>query len=279
MPRDMPSSCDPKAYTFFWSTNHVNGWASQWYKAPFTATVKWDGAEKEIGFLSNEHWMILRKALLFSDYDVAKEVLAITGTSKQDMAAVKALERKVKNFDEAKWVKYREGIARQGTEHKFRQNDELRKKLFATEETTIVEASPFGRIWGIGVDEAKALSRKDKWGLNLLGYALMDARRKLREEEALKMKSDSEEKTIAVRFIYQYCTYVKRTCIHVRPFSASVCPIVESASSLFAPESIPTLEENVPNLIADGLVESFVVSFELDKPNPTLAMMAQKTRP
>ncbi|KAJ6499557.1 hypothetical protein C8R47DRAFT_293400 [Mycena vitilis] len=198
MPRDIPTSRDPKDYTFFWSTNHVNGWASQWYMSKFIATVKWDGAEKEVEFLSNEHWMMLRKALLFADYDVAKEVLTISGTSKQDMAAVKALGRKVKNFDETKWVKYREGIVRQGTEHKFRQNDELRKKLFATGETTIVEASPFDRIWGIGVDEAKALSRKDKWGLNLLGYALMDARRKLREEEAQKAKLDSEEKTTAV---------------------------------------------------------------------------------
>ncbi|KAJ7136121.1 DUF1768-domain-containing protein [Mycena epipterygia] len=183
MPRDAAD------YTFFWSTNHVNGWASQWYRAPFTATVSMDGVDQEITFLSNEHWMMLQKAMLFSDMDVAHEVLSIDGTSKSDMARVKALGRKVKEFKEDVWVQHRERIVTEGTVHKFRQNEDLKEKLFATGETMIVEASPFDKIWGIGCSEANAISRGgNKWGLNLLGKALVEARRVLREEAGEKSR-------------------------------------------------------------------------------------------
>ncbi|KAJ6486783.1 hypothetical protein C8R45DRAFT_268428 [Mycena sanguinolenta] len=186
MPR---TGADAADYTFFWSTNHVNGWASQWYPAPFTATVNIDGVDQEIKFLSNEHWMMLHKALLFSDYDAAKEVLSIDGTSKQDMAEVKRLGRTVANFKEDVWVDNRERIVTEGTIHKFRQNPDLREKLFATGETMIVEASPYDKIWGIGCSEANALSGA-KWGLNLLGKALVEARRVLREEEVEKTATE-----------------------------------------------------------------------------------------
>ncbi|KAJ7484645.1 hypothetical protein FB451DRAFT_88806 [Mycena latifolia] len=176
-------------YTFFWSTNHVNGWASQWYRAPFTATVNMDGADQEIRFLSNEHWMMLQKALLFSDMEVVHEVISIEGTSESDCARVQALGRKVKNFKKDVWVAHRERVVTEGTIHKFRQNADLRAKLFATGETMLVEASPVDRIWGIGYTEANATQDRDKWGLNLLGKALVEARRVLREEERQKQES------------------------------------------------------------------------------------------
>jgi len=185
MPRNATDARTAADYTFFWSTNHVNGWASQWYRAPFTVTVKMDGVDREVKFLTNEHWMMLHKALLFNDLDVANEVLSINGTSKQDMAAVKKLGRQVRNFKEDVWVQHRERMVTEGTVHKFRQNADLRGKLFATGETMLVEASPFDKIWGIGCEEATAISKgESKWGLNLLGKALVEARRVLREEEA-----------------------------------------------------------------------------------------------
>ncbi|KAF7323805.1 DUF1768 domain-containing protein [Mycena kentingensis (nom. inval.)] len=180
---DMPLSRED--CTFFWSTNHVNGHFSQWYRAPFTTTVNIDGVEQETCFLTNEHWMMFHKALLFGDLDVANEVLAVEGTSKGDMGYVKGLGRKVKGFKEEIWVQHRERIVTEGSVLKYRQNAELKEKLFATGETIIVEASPFDKIWGIGVSEEKAISMAGaEWpGLNLLGKALMEARRILREEE------------------------------------------------------------------------------------------------
>ena len=78
---------------------------------------------------------------------------------------------------------------------KFREsgNKGLREKLLGTGEKMIVEASPLDRIWGVGFGEKRALSVKQSWGLNLLGRALMDVRRILREEERKEQERGEEE--------------------------------------------------------------------------------------
>ncbi|CAK5272994.1 unnamed protein product [Mycena citricolor] len=186
MPAIRTAEPETSGYTFFWSTDHVNGWASQWYAAPL-AQVNIDGNEETIHFPSNEHWMMLASHAGLQ-LNVVEKVRAIKGTSKSELSAVKKLGRQVKNFDDVIWVKHRERIVTEGSVHKFRQNGELRAKLFATGDTCLVEASPRDRIWGIGCSEANALSGKGekKWGMNLLGKALVNARAILREEEQVK---------------------------------------------------------------------------------------------
>jgi ribA/ribD-fused uncharacterized protein len=134
--------------------------------------------------------MMLRKALLFSspsnsNASIAREIISITDTDKASLATVKALGRKVSDFDEGVWKRNREKIVLDGTLMKFRQNEELKEKLLGTGNREIVEASPRDRIWGIGFGEKRALESegvKRRWGLNLLGKALVEARRILREE-------------------------------------------------------------------------------------------------
>jgi len=169
-------------YVFFWTTTHINGWASQWYPAPFTAKITISGVDEIHQFPTTEHWMMLQKALLFSDPEMARNILEITSTGRQAMAGVKEMGRNVKNFDDVVWKKHREQIVLEGTLLKFRQNEELKEKLLETGEKTIVEASPRDRIWGIGFGEKNALAHYDKWGANLLGKALVEARKRLREE-------------------------------------------------------------------------------------------------
>jgi len=132
---------------------------------------------------------MFQKALLFSDPAMARNILEVTSTEKQAMASVKALGRKVKHFDDAVWKKHREQIVLEGTLLKFRQNKELKEKLLGTGEKTIVEASPRDRIWGIGFGEKNALACYNKWGANLLGKALMEARKQLREVAAVGQSS------------------------------------------------------------------------------------------
>jgi len=65
--------------------------------------------------------------------------------------------------------------------HKFRQNPALGDFLRSTRTKVLVEASPLDRIWGIGLS-ADAPEAQDplRWrGLNLLGFALMEAREQL----------------------------------------------------------------------------------------------------
>lgn len=120
---------------------------------------------------------MFQKALLFDDIPIARQVLLTSG-----LAAVKSLGRKVSNFDDDIWNRERVRIVLEGNLHKFKQNPELKEILLGTREKVLVEASPRDRIWGIGYGEKNAMNKKDQWGLNLLGQALMETRRQLRAE-------------------------------------------------------------------------------------------------
>jgi ribA/ribD-fused uncharacterized protein len=151
-----------------------SGWASQWFKSEFTVKMRFEEGkeEEEVTFPSAEHWMMVKKALLFKDAEKAREILEVP----DNMAAVKALGRKVKDFDEAVWVRARKEIVLEGNLHKFQQNEELKAKLLATGTKKIVEASPRDRIWGIGYGAVNAVQNQKRWGLNLLGWALEETR-------------------------------------------------------------------------------------------------------
>jgi ribA/ribD-fused uncharacterized protein len=162
-------------YLFFWghqpgADGLGPGCLSQWWPAPFTV----DGAT----YATAEHWMMAHKASLFGDHQTAERILAVSHPNE-----AKTLGRQVTGFDEATWQAHRYGIVVQGSVAKFSQRPELGRFLLGTAGRVLVEASPVDRIWGIGVaandDRARQPSR---WqGLNLLGFALMDARDRLPE--------------------------------------------------------------------------------------------------
>lgn len=134
---------------------------SQWYRCSFSAG--------ELTFTCAEQYMMHGKALLFGDADVAQEILAADHPRKH-----KALGRKVKNFDDVVWKREREQIVMAGSRLKFTQNADLKALLLATQGTTLVEASPYDRIWGIGLaaSNPKAQDPATWRGQNLLGKIL-----------------------------------------------------------------------------------------------------------
>ena len=140
---------------------------SQWYRCRFVVGEK--------TFNCAEQYMMHGKALLFSDPDAASKILAADHPRDH-----KALGRKVKGFDDAAWKREREAIVLAGNRAKFTQNKELLEQLLATKGTTLVEASPYDRIWGIGLaaTDPRAQDANQWRGQNLLGKILT----RLREE-------------------------------------------------------------------------------------------------
>jgi hypothetical protein len=138
---------------------------SQWYPARFTL----DGET----YATAEHYKMARKAVLFGDAEMAAQIRASS-----EPAEVKALGRKVRGFDAARWEEHRFRIVAAGSRAKFSQNAALRAFLVGTGARVLVEASPSDAIWGIGVAESDPRARDPRrWpGLNLLGFALMHAR-------------------------------------------------------------------------------------------------------
>ena len=156
-----------QTFTFFWRTESP---FSQWHPSPFVV----DG----ISFNCAEQFMMYKKAKLFCDDETAEMILTATKPSIQ-----KELGRAIKGYEDAEWLQNRERIVYEGNFHKFTQNENLRKALMNTGETTLVEASPVDTIWGIGLaaDNPDA-SFPEKWkGLNLLGKILTELREDLKK--------------------------------------------------------------------------------------------------
>lgn len=125
-------------------------------------------------FNFSEQCFMYQKALLFNDFEVAEQILNET-----NVRQIKALGRKVKNFNNELWDKHKEDFMYNACYAKFSQNDELKDFLLSTGNREIVEASPVDNIWGIGFSSDKAMENVDKWGQNLLGKVLMKVREDL----------------------------------------------------------------------------------------------------
>ena len=138
---------------------------SNWWEQSFEL----DGME----WPTVEHYMMYAKAKLFGD----EERMAQVRNAKTPKAA-KALGRKVTPYGDVAWGSRRYGAVMRACEAKFSQNAELRDFLKATEGKVLVEASPWDRVWGIGLrDTSPEASDPRQWkGANLLGFVLMDVR-------------------------------------------------------------------------------------------------------
>ena len=152
-------------FTFFFTEAHP---FSQWYRSRFEALGHVFGCA--------EQYMMFGKATLFGDDEIGRQILAADHPRQH-----KALGRKVRGFDDAVWKRERERIVHAGSHAKFTQNPELRAALVATAGTTLVEASPYDRIWGIGLaaTDPRAQDPAQWRGQNLLGKILTRLRDEL----------------------------------------------------------------------------------------------------
>ncbi len=143
---------------------------SQWYDCHFEV----DGVQ----YHTTEQYMMASKARLFNDEEVCREIM--NANHPHDY---KKLGRMVHGFESEPWDSRKSEIVVEGNKAKFSQNPDLKDFLLSTGDAILVEASPYDKIWGIGLDRETAMKvTVDQWqGENLLGCALMEVRDWLRD--------------------------------------------------------------------------------------------------
>jgi len=169
------SSGNRAKYLFFWGHqkradgNIGKSCFSQWFQASFSID--------KIHYPSAEHYMMAEKARLFNDDAALEKILA-----SNHPADAKKLGRSVIGYQEQRWKQNRFDIVVRGNLAKFSQNEKLMQFLLNSGDRVLVEASPQDLIWGIGLteDDPDAENPLNWRGLNLLGFALMVVREKLR---------------------------------------------------------------------------------------------------
>ena len=155
-------------YHFFW-----NGPFSQWKRSDF----EFGG----ITFSHAEQFMMFCKAVLFNDFGTAGKVLQADNPKEQ-----KRLGRSVRNFDANKWNDVARDIVYVGNVCKFRDNENLKSILLETGDSVLVEASPYDKIWGIGMSKFDdGVEDQANWkGKNWLGFVLTRVRDDIRKHRA-----------------------------------------------------------------------------------------------
>ena len=158
-----------KNYVFFWKLGGPNEWFANWYPCSFTL--------EGIRYVSTEQYMMAKKALLFNDLDVYRQIMAT-----DDPEEAKALGKLVKGFVPAAWDACKREIVYNGNLAKFTQDPKLAATLLQTGVCTLAEASPHDKIWGIGLsaDDPAALDPSRWKGESLLGGILMEIREQLK---------------------------------------------------------------------------------------------------
>lgn len=166
---------DPNETICFWGHTHgPYAFLSNFFPFEHRADME-DGSF--VAHSSEQNFMIM-KADLFKD-DETKEKIIACKTARE----AKALGRQVKNFKDSTWSVCRQIAMIVAVSQKFLGTD-LQDKLLDTGEKYLIEASPYDKIWGVGMTKDNPdVYDTDKWqGLNELGHCLMTVRTGIREE-------------------------------------------------------------------------------------------------
>jgi len=117
------------------------------------------------------------KAVLFDDSFIADKILRSSSPREQ-----KDLGRRVTGYDDNIWDTERLDIMSHGLYYKFDQNPEFKQQLLDTGDRILVEASPYDKIWGVGLaEDSDDILDEQLWkGQNLLGKTLMNVRGTIR---------------------------------------------------------------------------------------------------
>lgn len=156
---------------YFHLPTEPNGYLSNWYPASFVID--------NVTFTSTEQYIMYRKCLAFGD-----NVCASAVRNTDDPQEQQNLGRKANGYVDCVWAGMRQIVAFQGLFAKFSQNEDLKQKLLDTGTAWLVECAYSDTTWACGIrltDDAR-FDTANWRGQNLLGFALMEVRRMLREQ-------------------------------------------------------------------------------------------------
>ena len=127
-------------------------------------------------YSSMEQYLMSQKALLCHNQSLHEKIM-----KEDDPKVIKALGRNVYEFKSSVWEQEVDKILEKGLMAKFSSSQDLLSYLKSTGETTIIEANPSDKLYGVGISlEGDDLWHKDRWrGQNKLGKMLMKVRNNL----------------------------------------------------------------------------------------------------
>lgn len=136
--------------------------------------------DDKYSYNSSECYFMAKKAEYFNDQESLIKILNLKKPQEQ-----KQVGKKVKGFNKELWEEVSYKIMLDGLRLKFTQNNELKNKLLATNNKTLVEGSPYDKKWGVGLkyDDDRILDESNWQGDNLLGKALMEIREEIKKNE------------------------------------------------------------------------------------------------
>ena len=153
---------------FFHKPSEPYGFLSNWYSSPFDL----DG----VHFSSAEQFIMYQKCMIFGDEESAYRVLGTKDTKEQQY-----IGRTAKGYVSKIWAGVRQVVALRALMAKFEQNEDLKQKLLETGDAILVECARTDKIWacGIRLDDDKRFDAANWDGENILGFALMEVRKRL----------------------------------------------------------------------------------------------------
>lgn len=129
----------------------TNGYLSNWYPSQIKVFNN--------TFSSGEQAFMWAKADTFKDDEIKAQILQTTDPKK-----LKALGRKIKNYDDAVWSDIRVDVMKEVVKAKFEQNQDLLQKLLNTGDAVLAEANAFDNFWGCGLRATdSAINDPNKW--------------------------------------------------------------------------------------------------------------------
>ncbi len=155
-----------KQFLFFWGARGRYGFLSNFHQSRFRVG--------DLEYNCSEQFFMKAKQEMF---DPTNHKLADAIMRETDPKKIKEHGRNVRFFDEKVWTRERYRVMIEALKHKF-SDPVLRQNLLDTKPKFLVEASPYDRVWGVGMgaDDAARVG-EDGWrGSNLLGKALMEVR-------------------------------------------------------------------------------------------------------